>query len=192
MRLSDGQIFSASVAEPGRFSAIFDRHIDSIRRFVVRRLGESRSDEVVSEVFRIAFESRAKFDITSESALPWLYGIAANLVRREHRNHVRHLTALERLGRRREIVGDPILDARARLDARLTTEGLISALLALSDDEREVLLLVAWEELTPTEAAGALGIPAATARTRLRRARLQIRALLEPHDPITEVTTDAR
>jgi RNA polymerase sigma factor (sigma-70 family) len=192
MRLPDGQIFSVSVGDRSRFADIFDRHIDPVRRFVYRRLGESRGDEVISEVFRVAFESRAKFDVTSESALPWLYGIAANLVRREHRSHVRHLAALERLAQRRQIVSDPILDAAARLDAGVTAQGLASALVTLNDDEREVLLMVAWEELTPSQAAAALGIPAATARTRLRRARLHIRSLVESQGQTTEVITDAR
>jgi RNA polymerase sigma factor (sigma-70 family) len=192
MRLSDGQIFSVSVGDPSRFADIFDRHIDPVRRFVFRRLGESRGDEVISEVFRIAFESRAKFDGTSDSALPWLYGIAANLVRREHRSHVRHLTALERLAQRRQIVSDPILDAAARLDAGVTAQDLARALVTLNDDEREVLLMVAWEELTPTQAAAALGIPAATARTRLHRARLHIRMFMESQGQTPEVITDAR
>jgi DNA-directed RNA polymerase specialized sigma24 family protein len=53
----------------------------------------------------------------------------------------------------------------------------------LPEADREVLLLVAWEQLTPTEAAAVVGIPAATARTRLHRARTRMRAALEIGDP---------
>jgi RNA polymerase sigma-70 factor (ECF subfamily) len=59
----------------------------------------------------------------------------------------------------------------ARLDAAALAPQLRQALKDLPDVERELLLLVAWENLTPTEAAQALGIPAGTARSRLHRAR---------------------
>ena len=191
MSLSDGSMIAASLADPVRFAGIFDRHIDHVRRFVVRRLGESRSDDVVSEVFRVAFERRGTFDVAAVSALPWLYGIATNLVRREHRSHARRLAALGRADGRRELVGDPLLDVAERIDARSELHDLGAALVSLSDGEREILLLVAWEQLTPTEAAVVLGIPPETARTRLHRARLRIRTELERDGQSKEVTTDA-
>ena len=154
-------------------------------------MGESRGDDVVSEVFRVAFERRGTFDVAAGSALPWLYGIAANLVRREHRSHARRLAALGRADGRRELVGDPLVDVAARIDARSEIHDLGAALISLSDDEREILLLIAWEELTPTEAAAVLGIPPETARTRLHRARLHIRTELERDGHNNEVTTDA-
>jgi RNA polymerase sigma-70 factor (ECF subfamily) len=184
-------MIAASLADPVRFAGIFDRHIDHVRTFVVRRLGESRGDDVISEVFRVAFERRETFDVATESALPWLYGIATNLVRREHRSHARRLAALGRADGRRELVGDPLLDVAARIDARSEIRDLGAALISLSDGEREILLLVAWEELTPTEAAAVLGIPPETARTRLHRARLHIRNEIERDGHNNEVTTDA-
>jgi RNA polymerase sigma-70 factor (ECF subfamily) len=191
MSLSDGGIIAASLADPVLFAGIFDRHIDHVRKFVVRRLGESRGEDVISEVFRVAFERRETFDVATESALPWLYGIATNLVRREHRGHARRLAALDRADGRRELVGDPLLDVAARVDARSEIRDLGMALISLSDGEREILLLVAWEQLTPTEAAAVLGILPETARTRLHRARLHIRTELERDGHNNEVTTDA-
>lgn len=191
MSASDGELIAASADQPVRFATIFDRHVDPVRRFVTRRLGAGRADDVVGEVFRVAFEQRRSFDAASSSALPWLYGIAANLVRREHRSYARWLAALQRADGRRDVSIDPLLDVAARLDAVGERERLVSALLALADVDREVLLLVAWEQLAPTEAAAVLGIPAATARTRLHRARHQIRGHLEragrPHEVITDV-----
>ena len=162
MSLSDGAVITASLQDPVQFAVIFNRHIDPVRRFVIRRLGESRGDDVVSEVFRVAFERRETFDVEAHWALPWLYGIATNLVRREHRSHARRLAALGQADGRRELVGDPLLEAAQRIDARSDVQDLGAALVSLSDGEREILLLIAWEELTPTEAAAVLGIPPET------------------------------
>lgn len=195
MSVSDAGVIQSSLEDPVRFAVIFDRHVDPIRRFAVSRLGSSRSEDVVSEVFRIAFEQRDTFDLTSRSARPWLFGIATNLVRREHRSHARAVAALERLGGRRHITIDPLLDVADRVDAREDVLRLRDAVLALSDDEREILLLVAWDQLTPSEAALALGWKPETARTRLRRARLAVRRHLagEPisNNDSQEVQTDA-
>lgn len=191
MSASDGELIAASIDQPVRFAAIFDRHVDPVRRFVTRRLGSGRADDVVGEVFRIAFEQRRSFDTAASSALPWLYGIAANLVRREHRSHARWLAALQRADGRRDLSVDPLLDVAARVDAEAEREQLVTGLVALADADREVLLLVAWEQLAPTEAAAVLGIPAATARTRLHRARHQLRTHLERAGRPREVITDA-
>ncbi len=191
MSASDGELIAASIDQPVRFAAIFDRHVDPVRRFVTRRLGAGRADDVVGEVFRVAFEQRRSFDTATSSALPWLYGIAANRVRREHRSHARWLAALQRADGRRDLGIDPLLDVAARVDAEAEREQLATGLLALTDADREVLLLVAWEQLTPAEAAAVLGIPAATARTRLHRARHQLRAHLERAGHPREVITDA-
>lgn len=191
MSATDAEVMAASMEVPVRFALIFDRHADAVRRFAVARVGSVAADDVVAEVFRIAFERRGSFDPAADSALPWLYGIAANLARRELRGRARGHAALERLGRRREVPGEPMLDAAARLDARDDLRELAAAVASLTNDEREVLLLVAWEQLTPSAAAAVLGIPAETARTRLHRARQRIRnhANAEPSD--LEVATDA-
>lgn len=72
---------------------------------------------------------------------------------------------------------DPWDDIVDRLDAAASGEALISAVRRLPA-EREVLLLVAWEQLTPSEAAAVLGVPAGTARSRLHRARATLRRVL--------------
>ncbi|MDJ0767670.1 MAG: RNA polymerase sigma factor [Ilumatobacter sp.] len=179
MSATDAEVIERSATTPGDFALIFDRHVGDIRRFVLRRLGPDRCDDVVSEVFRIAFEQRETFDPTVASARPWLYGIAANLVRREHRTHVRHLAALRREHGRRRTSSDPWTEAASRVDASNAAGALCDALLELPDAERETLLLVAWEQLTPTEIASATDVPAATVRTRLRRARQHVRDRLD-------------
>ncbi len=191
MSTTDGAIIVASIDDPVRFAQIFDRHADAIRRFAVPRVGTSAADDVSAEVFRIAFERRSSFDANATSALPWLYGIAANLVRRELRGRARGFAALERLRGRRELAGEPLLDIASRIDARADLIDLRDALMRLSADELDVLLLVAWDQLSPTAAATVLGIPAETARTRLHRARQRIRNHSGDQPADLEVVTDA-
>lgn len=192
MGRTDGEVIASSIADPMRFATIFDRHAVAVRRFAARRLGAASADDTVAETFRIAFERRADFDRSANTALPWLYGIAGNLVRRQHRDHHRWLTALGRSTGQRQLVADPLLEVGDRLDAERQRSALIDAVLDLVQGEREVLLLVAWEQVTPAEAAEALGIPAATARTRLHRARMHVRAALANADgEHTEVRSDA-
>ncbi len=191
MSTTDADIIAASIDDPVLFAQIFDRHADTIRRFAVPRVGVSAADDVCAEVFRVAFERRNSFDRDVSSALPWLYGIAANLVRRELRGRARGFAALERLRGRRELAGEPLLDIASRIDARADLLRLGDALMCLSADELDVLLLVAWDQLSPTAAAAVLGIPAETARTRLHRARNRIRNHPGDQPADLEVVTDA-
>ncbi len=191
MGASDAAIISTSLDEPTCFAQIFDRHAAAVRRFAIARVGPSTAEDIASEVFRIAFERRGSFDVQATSALPWLYGIAINLVRREMRGRARSYAAIERFGGRRELTGDGGPDVGDRIDAREELLELREALTALTADEVDVLLLVAWEQLSPTEAAEVLGIPAETARTRLHRARRRIRNHPVAQPAEGEVASDA-
>lgn len=168
---SDAEILRRSRLDPIVFGDLFDRHAVAVHRYLARRTGNA-ADDLLSEVFLRALEARIRArPHESDSALPWLYGIARNVIR----SHLR--------SRDRPIVGPPneCVDwdaVDARLDASAVAEDLRQALAELSDIEREVLLLVSWEQLTITEAAEALGISATTARSRLHRARARAAAAL--------------
>ena len=84
--LTDAQIISTSESDPSRFGEIFDRHFPAIHRYVNRRVGRELADDLAAETFSVAFRNRARFDPTREDAGPWLYGIAANLLRDHRRN----------------------------------------------------------------------------------------------------------
>jgi RNA polymerase sigma factor (sigma-70 family) len=115
-------------------------------------------------------------------ARPWLYGIASNLIARHHRAEQRRLRVLARVGF--DEIGEGHADqAIMRLDAQARRGALAAALAELSDADRHVLLLVAWADLTSEQAGHALGIPAGTVRSRLNRARKQLRAALDGMDP---------
>ncbi len=192
MTVTDAEIVGSSLADPASFAVLFDRHADRVRRFATARVGASAADDVCAEAFRIAFEHRHRYSLDAVSALPWLLGITANLVRRELRSRSRGIAALERLGRNVALTTDATADGSVgRLDAERATQAVAAAVAALSEVEREVLLLVAWEHLTPAQAAQVLDVPAETARTRLHRARHHVREHLA-HAASTEVSTDVR
>ena len=172
---TDAALVSRSRADPAHFNDLFDRHAVAVHRFLSRRGGSQLADDVLGEVFTRAFAARDGYDTDRDSALPWLYGIAHNLLRAELRGRERERSATARWAAR-TTTDAPLDEVEDRLDAR--RRPVLAAVAALPPDEREVLLLIAWEDLTPSQAAAVLGIPAGTARSRLHRARALLRDVL--------------
>ena len=150
---SDAAVIERSWHEPDRFAELFDRHHAEIHGFVARRLGASLADDLASETFLIAFDRRRRYDLAQPEARPWLYGIASNLVARHRRAEMRRYRALARAA-----VGHAAEDGdvAGRLDAAALRGRLAAALAKIADRDREVLLLVAWAQLSCEEAAAAL------------------------------------
>ena len=177
---TDSQILRSSLGEPAIFTTIFDRHYDDVARFLGRRIETSEAEAVAAETFLIAFRDRARFDHDRTSARPWLFGIASNLARHHHRSEATRLRAYARLDRSSE--PDRSEEAADRADAASNRGALIAGLSALSADERDVLLLFTWAQLSYGEIADALEIPMGTVQSRLARARGLMRdALAQPH-----------
>jgi RNA polymerase sigma factor (sigma-70 family) len=174
MTRSDADQVTASVHEPSAFGAVFDRHARVVHAYLARRLGPDRAEDATAETFRIAFERRATFDAGRGEVRPWLLGIATNLVRRDARDEERRLRALGRLAAAdgEPGVAGPSLPASPAVGA---------ALAALEPRDRDVVLLIAWEDLAYEQVAAALDIPVGTVRSRLHRARQQLRAALAEH-----------
>jgi RNA polymerase sigma-70 factor (ECF subfamily) len=175
---SDAEAIIASRTDPHVFATVFDRHYDTIAAYLHRRVGPALADELAAETFLRAFAARPQYDTSRLDARPWLYGIAANLLRRHWRAEERRLRAYARA------VGNDAQDAgldavNARLDARNDAAALAMSLACLKPREREVLLLHAWADLSYEEIADALSIPVGTVRSRLHRARTAMRDLLE-------------
>lgn len=183
---TDAEIVEASLERPAAFAEVFDRHHDPIHRFLWTRVGEA-ADDLAAEVFRIAFERRHDFDLGYDSARPWLFGIAANLARTHHRRVARRRDAIERL--ETEDRPPPVEGPQDRLEAMATSTPVARALLELPDRDREPLLLFAWADLAYDEIAEALDVPVGTVRSRIHRARAQVRERLEAH-PDTERGAD--
>jgi RNA polymerase sigma factor (sigma-70 family) len=174
-RGSDAEVIAASITEPSAFGAIFDRHATTLFRYLVRRVGPDEADSLLGELFRVAFERRATFDVTRPAARPWLYGIASNLLIRHREREARRLEATARLRATTVPPGDETGEADERLDAARSWADVAAAVGALPQSERDVLLLFAWEGMPYDEIAAALEIPTGTVRSRLNRARRRLR-----------------
>ena len=186
---SDAELISESLEEPGRFGEIFDRHADAIFRYLARRSGPGDASDVLAEVFLAAFEARRRYDPHFTTALPWLYGIASNLLRKHYRQRAGELRMLERLVglTERDDHADTVADV---IDAQLQVRAMAKLLNDLPVGERDVLLLHAWEALTYGEIANALNIPIGTVRSRLNRTRRRLRDGVDEIDRIRSMRPD--
>lgn len=186
----DAELIRRSLSEPETFAELFDRHAPRIHRFVARRLGDDAADDIVSETFLAAFRVRHRYDLSRSDAQPWLYGIAVRLIGKKRRAEVRKWRALARAGAERSSDGG-LLDADARVSAGMAHAALAEAIARLAPRDRDVLLLIAWEDLSYEEVATALGVPIGTVRSRLSRARRQVRVALraDRFTPSTEELT---
>jgi RNA polymerase sigma-70 factor, ECF subfamily len=154
------------------FDDAFEAEFTSLHRYLARRLGTSAADELAAETFAVAFRNWDRLD-PERPVQPWLYGIAANLMRHHWRKERRMLRAYARTGVDPIFAEDDEAVARAEADAR--SQELAAALARLRADEREILLLHAWAELTDSEIATALGLPVGTVKSRLSRTRERLR-----------------
>jgi RNA polymerase sigma factor (sigma-70 family) len=174
---TDAELIRDAATAPEMFGAIFDRHATTIHRYLARRVGGTLADDLTAETFLIAFRGRARYDKAQPDARPWLYGIAANLVRGHQRTELRQYRALARTG-----VDPALADHGDRVAARVAAADHVRALAGvlahLSAVEREVLTLVSQAQLSYPEVARALDIPIGTVRSRLHSARRRIRAAL--------------
>jgi RNA polymerase sigma-70 factor (ECF subfamily) len=179
----DAAVIGRSVQLPDWFGVIFDRHAPYIHRYLARRLGSEVADDLTSETFLIAFQGRYRYDRARPNARPWLYGIATNLIGRHRRDEARQF--------RTERVDDSAYETchadrvASVVTARAARPALTAALAELASSDRDVLLLIAWEELSYDEASTALGIPIGTVRSRLSRARRKVREALGLSNPTT-------
>ncbi|HEY2632828.1 MAG TPA: sigma-70 family RNA polymerase sigma factor [Solirubrobacteraceae bacterium] len=146
---------------------LYEGHADAVMRYAQRRSDRETAEEVVAQVFLVAWRHRSTLP---DEALPWLYGVARRVLSEQRRGAMRRRRLHERL-RGEAIEVPPALELR---DGRLG-----EALMRLSDGDREALLLRYWEELEPEQVAAALGCSRATLAVRLHRARARLRRDLD-------------
>ncbi|HSX67118.1 RNA polymerase sigma factor [Nocardioides sp.] len=176
---SDVELIRRSRHHPESFADIFDRHHKAIHAYVARRAGSQTADDVLAEVFTAAFSQRAGFSSETGSALPWLYGIARNLTYRHFRSAANAQRAFGTWAAQQpDATGTHDDEVIAGVDSARRWQVVHTALGSVATDDREALLLYAWEELSYAEIAQVVGVPVGTVRSRIHRARAALRAAL--------------
>ena len=182
---SDAELIGRSLGGDGEaFVEVIRRHEAAVGAYLARRAGRELAEDLLGEVWVAAFESRGTYDRSFPDARPWLFGVALNRLRRHWRSRPAE---------------DPVPDVTGLaagwdpwpgVDRRVDTETVLrTALAVLRPEEREVLTLVAWEDLTVADAARTLRIPAGTARRYLHQARQALRSAPEVAALLTDLNT---
>ena len=155
---------------------LFERHGRTIYNYCFRRVGSwAVAEDLVSIVFLEAWR-RVDKQLPSGKELPWLFGIATNVVRNRRRSERRYAAALRRVS---QPSAEPSFadDSDERIDDEELMGRALSLLGRLPRREQEVFVLCAWSGLSYEDAAVALRMPVGTVRSRLSRARARLREL---------------
>ena len=161
------------VTREERFEATFEAHYRAVARFLrTRGHGAADADELIAGTFEVAWKQMDRVPEDRE-ALPWLLAVARNLSRNAWRKSRREASFVDQLS------STTVPWAEMPIEEREASAEVMGALAQLKAVDRDLILLVAWDELTPSEAGEVLGLRAVTARSRLHRARQRLAALLE-------------
>jgi RNA polymerase sigma-70 factor (ECF subfamily) len=152
-----------------RFEVMYRTHCGAVRSFVHRRVRVAVADDVVADVFVIAW--RRIGDAPSDE-LPWLLAIARGVLANRRRSDARQLALRERLA------ATTVAPAEQEPEVLGQESRLVLALGSLKRRDQEVLLLVGWDGLDRAQAATVLGITAGLFSVRLHRARRRLRRAL--------------
>lgn len=180
--VDDAELIRASLADGEWFAQLYDRHAAAVHRFAARRLGGDMADDVVAETFLAAFRGRHRYDLSRRDARPWLLGILTREVSRRRRQERARYRLLAATPPDLPDAG-PADAVAAAVTAHAARVPLAAALAQLKPADRDVLLLVAWADLSYQEVSQALGVPIGTVRSRLNRARRIMRDRLPDLDP---------
>lgn len=157
-------------AAPERFSGLFERTHQPLLSYALRRVTDpADAADVVADTFLVAW--RRLDSIPADAERAWLFGVARRVLANHRRGARRRHAMADRLRLELSTAPTPSTPMPAR-------PLLGRALDQLSEPDRELLRLVAWEELGHEEIAVALGISGGAVRVRLHRARQRLQAAL--------------
>jgi len=166
----------AQRGDPQAFGDLFRRHATSVYNHAFRRTGSwERAEDAVSLVFLETWRLRDRVRLDeSEILLPWLLGVANNVLRRQYRTRIRHARLLAKLPRPGDVADHaPLVDQHLEDEQRLRQT--MADLCLLTAAEADVVALCVFSELTYEQAAVAMNVPVGTVRSRLSRARSKLR-----------------
>ncbi len=158
-----------------RFEEIYAAHAAAVHRYALRRMERGEAEDVVAEVFLIAWR---RLEEVPAQPRGWLLGVARRVASNARRGE-RRRTALQEL-----LAAEHLGGAEPAGEERLAR-----ALLELGEADREALTLVAWDGLSYREAAQALGVGESTFGVRLLRARRSLASALARSPESTNTTT---
>jgi RNA polymerase sigma-70 factor (ECF subfamily) len=185
--LDDAELWELSTKDPEAFGEIFRRHARSVFAICYWRTGDAAmAEDVTSVVFLEAWRRRELVVLEQRSALPWLLGVANHTSRNATRSLRRYGQALRRLDGHRNLPSDD--DVIDRIDAETSLNLVNEVARDLSDQEREIVLLVFWSGLSYEATAVALGVPVGTVRSRVSRTRRKLQLRLGDNRVTKEAT----
>jgi len=181
-KLTDAELWQRVATHDGEaFGQLFDRHARAVYNYCFRRTADwSTAEDLTSVVFLEAWRRRRDVRPYDDSLLPWLLGVANNAVRNAERARRRYRRLLAKLPRSVDLAAHDV-EVDARVDEERTMHEILGRIEHLRQEERDVLALCDWSGLSMDQASRALGIPEGTVKSRLARARAQLRDLEALH-----------
>ena len=161
-----------------RLTRLYEAHYDEVLAYCARRIGRLDADEAAADVFAIAW--RRLDEIEWDTVRPWLYGIARGVLSNRWRSARRRQRLL---GKVSGLAPDAPALPEEQVVRRAEDTEVLESLQRLRANDREVLMLAAWEELSGPEIAAALGISVPAAEQRLHRAKKRLAATLTSSRP---------
>lgn len=167
-----------------RFTDLMTEHGRAVLGYLARRtVPVDDAADLMAEVFVVAWRRLDVVPADGSEARAWLLGVARGLLNNHRRGSLRR-------NRLADKVRDQLMTSRTQPGSS-TTSAIHDALARLSSEDREVLTLVAWDGLSPAQAAQIMGLSATTARKRLERARARLRTQLAVADEAPDGTAHA-
>jgi RNA polymerase sigma factor (sigma-70 family) len=177
-KATDAELLRRSARSSEAFRAVYDRHVERIYRFLAGRTKDRAAAlELTAETFSAAWLARKRFeDRAGGSAVPWLLGIARNVLAQSVRARAVERRARERLGVRLTEPGAAASPQEAWLDG--LDDELTQALGGLAEHERRAIELRVLSDLDYSAIASELGISPGAARVRVFRGLERLRKQL--------------
>lgn len=156
-----------------RFNAMYDEHYRRVLAYALTRAEPHTAEDVASEVFLIAWRRLGEVPAL---ALPWLLGVARNLLRKQRDLSRRRSALADRIA---ALTGAEEYVSWSVADHIIEREAALTALRTLPERDLEVLALVMWHDLKPKDAAKVIGCSTAAFHVRLHRARRRLADALD-------------